>query len=67
MYFISVNNGRSVVTKVHRTRRTQKMTGVETSNDPQWAIRTDKETAELIARECDGKAEPISQIMRFYR
>lgn len=66
-YIISTDNGKRLVTKVHRARRTQRFISVETSRDPQWAIRIDKNTAEEIAKECGGRVEPISAITRFYR
>lgn len=66
-YFISINNGRHLVTKVNRSRRSQKLIDFQTSRDPQWAIRIEKAQAELIAKEVGGVAEPIANISRFYR
>lgn len=66
-FIITTNNGKQLVTKAHYTRRTQKFISVDTSRDPQWAIRTDRVSAEQIASDCGGTVEPLSAITRFYR
>lgn len=66
-FIISTDNGRRLVTKAHYTRRNQKFIGVDTSHDPQWAIRTDRVNADQIARDCGGTVEPLSAITRFYQ
>lgn len=66
-FIITIDNGRQLVTKAHYTRRAQKFISVDTSRDPQWAIRTDRVSADQIARDCGGTVEPLSAIARFYR
>ena len=66
-FIITTDNGHRLVTKAHYTRRTRKFVAVDTSRDPQWAIRTDKDNADQIARDCGGTVEPLSAITRFYQ